>query len=74
MHYQLYADMTFKIIGSVWSIDHCVPILSLNPSDENKKRKCFGWLNSKLTYSNEINLKIAKIDQRMYLLQEMKQN
>ena len=40
--YQLSGGMTRENEGSVWSIDHCIPIASFNVVDENKMIKCFG--------------------------------
>ena len=64
--------MTSEIYGSVWQVDHCLPIASFNLLDENERKKCFNWINLRPIYSNENNLKKAKIDYHLYLLQEVK--
>ena len=64
--------MTLENYGSVWQIDHCLPIASFNLLDENEMKKCFNWINLRPMYSNENNLKKAKIDYHLYLLQEVK--
>ena len=35
-------------------------------------KKCFNWINLRPMYSNENNLKEAKFDYHLYLLQEVK--
>ena len=70
--YQLYGDMTIEMYGSVWSVDHCIQVSSFNLLDENEKKKSFDCVNLKPMYSNENNLKKAKIVQRFYLLREFK--
>ena len=70
--HQLYGIMTIEEYGSVWQIDHCLPIASFNLLDENDMKKCFNWINLRPMYSNDNNLKNDKIDNRLYLMQEMK--
>ena len=64
--------MTIGNYGSVWQIDHCLPISTFNLLDENDMKKCFKWINLRPMYSNENNSKKDKIDYRLYLLQEVK--
>ena len=68
---QLYGNMTIENYGSVWQIDHCLPIASFNLFNENDMKKCFNWINLRPMYSNGNNLKKAKIDYYLYL-QELK--
>ena len=70
--YQLFGNMTLENYGSIWQIDHCIPIASFNLSDESDMKKCFNWINLRPMYSNENNSKNNKIDNRLYLLQEIK--
>ena len=70
--HQLYGNMTLQNYGSVWQFDHCLPIASFNLLDENDMKKCFSWVNLRPMYSNENNSKKAKIDHRLYLLQQIK--
>ena len=72
--YQLCGNMTIKKYGSVWQIDHCLPIASFNIMDEIDMKKCFNWVNLRPMYSNENNSKKAKIVHRLYLLQQIKAN
>ena len=64
--------MTVENYGSVWQIDHCLPIVSFNLLNENDMKKCFNWVNLRPMYSTENNSKNAKIDNRLYLMQEVK--
>ena len=70
--HQLYGNMTIGNYGSVWQIDHCLPIASFNLLDEKDMKKCFNWINLRPMYSNENNSKKNKIDYHLYLLQEVK--
>ena len=70
--HQLYGIMTIENYGSVWQIDHCLPIASFNLLDENDMKKCFNWINLRPMYSSENNSKNDKIHNRIYLLQEVK--
>ena len=72
--HQLYGKMTVENYGSVWQIDHCLPIVSFNLLDENDLKKCFNWVNLRPMYSNDNNSKNDKIDHRLYLLQQIKAN
>ena len=68
--HQLYGNMTLENYGSVWQIDHCLPIASFNLLDEIEMKKSFNRINFRPIYSNENNFKKAKIDYQLYLLQE----
>ena len=70
--HELYGNMTLEKYGSVWQIDHCLPIASFNLLDQNEMKKCFDWINLRPMYSNENNLKKATIDYHLFLLQEVK--
>ena len=70
--HQLYGIMTIENYGSVWQIDHCLPIASFNLLVENDMRKCFNWINLRPMYSNENNSKNIKIYYHLYLMQEIK--
>ena len=70
--HQLYGNKTVENYGSVWQIDHCFPITSLNLLDENNMKKCFNWINLRPMYSKENNSKNDKIDYYLYLLQKVK--
>ena len=69
---QLYGKMTVENYGSVWQIDHCLPIVSFNLLDENEMKKCFNWINLRPMYCSENISKGDKIDHRLYLLQQIK--
>ena len=49
--HQLYGNMTVENYGSVWQIDHCLPITAFNLLDENDMKKCFNWINFRPMYS-----------------------
>ena len=64
--------MTIENYGSVWQIDHCLPIASFNLLDENDMKKCFNWINLRPMYSSDNNSKNDKIGHFLYLYQEVK--
>ena len=66
--------MTIENYGSIWQIDHCLPIASFSLLGENEMKKRFNWINLRPMYSNENNSKNAKIDYHLYLMQEEKAN
>ena len=72
--HQLYGNMTLENYGKVWCLDHCLPIATFNMLDENDIKKCFNWVNLTPMYPNENNSKKDKIDNRLYLLQQIKAN
>ena len=66
--------MTLENYGSVWQIDRCLAIASLNLLNEKEMKKCFNWINLRPMYSKDNIIKGDKIDLRLYLLQEIKGN
>ena len=72
--HHLYGNMTLENCGSVWQIDHCLALASLNLLDENDMKKCFNWVNLRPMYLKDNNVKGDKNDMRLYLLQELKGN
>ena len=72
--FQLYGEMRMGNYGSVWSLDHCLAVSTLNLSDENEMRKCFNWVNLRPMYVKDNIAKSNKIDKWFYLLQEIKAN
>ena len=70
--HQLYGNMTIENYGSVWQIDHTLPIASFNLLDENYMKKCFNWINLRPMYIKDNIVKGDKIDYHLYLLQELK--
>ena len=69
---QLYGNMTLENYGSVWQIEHCLAIASLNVLDEKEMKKCFNWINLRPMYVEDNLIKGDKTDIRLYLLQEIK--
>ena len=70
--HQLYGNMSNENYGSLWQIDHSLPIASFSLLDENDMKKCFNWINLRPMYSEENNSKNYKIDHYLYLCQEVK--
>ena len=70
--HQLYGDMSIDIYGSVWCIDHFLPIAPFNPLDEKEMKKYLNWINLRPLDTKEDNSKRAKFDNRLLLMQEIK--
>ena len=66
--------MTLENFGSVWQIVHCLAVASCNLLDENDMKKCFNWVNLRPVYVKDNIIKGDKVDERLYLLQEIKGN
>ena len=64
--------MFLENYGSIWQIDHCIPIASFNLLDESDMKKCFNWIKLRPRYCSENISKGDKIDYHLYLLQEVK--
>ena len=69
---QLYGDMNIENYGIDFVLDHTVPIASFNLFNEDELRKCFNWKNLRPMRPKENISKGSKVDERLYLLQEIK--
>ena len=67
--YQLYGDMTIENYGTVWCLDHCYPLSKIK---ENELNKYTNWINIRPMYIKDNISKGSKIDNRLYLLQQIK--
>ena len=67
--YQLYGDMTEENYGIIWCLDHCIPLKKTN---ENDLYKYTNWINLRPMYIKDNISKGSKIDNRLYLMQEIK--
>ena len=70
--FQLYGDMTIENYGKVWCLDHCYPLSKINLSNENDLYKSTNWVNLRPLYMEDNLVKGDKIDNRLYLLQQIK--
>ena len=67
--YQLYGLMTLENYGTIWCLDHCIPLKKTN---ENYLFKYTNWINLRPMYIKYNSSKSSKIDYHLYLLQEVK--
>ena len=67
--FQLYGDMTLENYGNIWCLDHSIPLKKTN---ENNLYKYTNWINLRPMYIKDNISKGSKIDNRLYLLQEIK--
>ena len=64
--------MNIENYGIDFVLDHTVPIASFNLFNEDELRKCFNWKNLRPMRPKENISKGSKVDERLYLLQEIK--
>ena len=64
--------MTPESYGKIWFLYHCLPIASFNLLDENDVKTFFNWVNLRPMYVKDNIFKGDKVDERLYLLQEIK--
>ena len=67
--YQLYGLMTLENYGTIWCLDHCIPLKKTN---ENDLYNFTNWINLRPMYIKDNISKVSKIDYHLYLLQEVK--
>ena len=64
--------MTEENYGEIWCLDHCHPLSKTNLLDKNEMKKSSTWINLRPMYCGENISKADKIDNRLYLMQEIK--
>ena len=67
--HQLYGDMTIENYGKIWCLDHCYPLSKII---QNVLNKYTNWVNIRPMYIRDNIIKGDKIDNRLYLLQQIK--
>ena len=66
--------MTLENCGKVWCLDHFCPLSKTNLSNGNDMYKSTNWINLRPMYVKDNIIKGDKIDNRLYLMQEVKAN
>ena len=61
--------MTEENYGFIWCLDHCIPLKKTNQNDLFKYTK---RINLRPMYIKDDNSKGSKVDNRLYLMQEIK--
>ena len=61
--------MTLENYGTIWCLDHCY---SLSKIKENELNKYTNWVNIRPMYIKDNISKGSKVDNRLYLMQEIK--
>jgi len=72
IEFQFEEGMTMKNHGSVWHHDHVLPISSFNLLDEEELSKAMNWMNIRPLLALKNMQKHNKVDQWLYVLQEVK--
>ena len=70
--HQLYGIMTEENYGKIRCLDHCYQLSKTNLSDKNEMNKATKRINLRPMYCSEKISEADKIDQRIYLLQQIK--
>ena len=61
-----------KNYGTIWHIDHVLPLSSFNLLDEEELQKAMTWQNIRPLSPIKNMQKSNKVDQWLYVLQEVK--
>ena len=64
--------MTLENYGKIWCLDHCYPLSKTNLYNENDMYKSTNWINLRPMYVKDNIVRGDKIDQYLYLLDEVK--
>ena len=72
IEFQLEEGMTLQNYGSVWHLDHVIPISSFNLLDEEELFKAMNWMNIRPLLALKNLQKANKIDHRLYIMQQVK--
>ena len=64
--------MTKKDYGLVWELDHCFPLSKINLFNQNEMNKSTYWINLRPLFCSENISRGYKIDDHLYLLQQIK--
>ena len=67
--YQLYGLMTMENYATIWCLDHCYPLSKIK---DNELNKYTNWINIRPMYIKDNISKGSKIDNRLYLMEEIK--
>src|ERR1043165_6157776 len=70
--FQLEEGMTKENYGTIWHIDHVLPLASFNLLDEDELQKAMIWINLRPLTPFKNMEKSNKIDRWLYVLQEVK--
>jgi hypothetical protein len=74
IEFQLEEGMTMENYGSVWHLDHVLPLSSFNLLDEEELLKAMNWKNIRPLLALKNIQKSNKIDRWLYVVQEVKSN
>src|ERR1043165_1490889 len=72
IEFQLEEGMTMKNHGTIWHIDHVLPLSSFNLLDEDELHKAMIWINLRPLTPIKNMQKSNKIDRWLYIMQEVK--
>ena len=64
--------MTLENCGKIWCLDHTYPLSKTNLSNANDLHKSTNWINIRPIYLKDNIIKSDKIDNGIYLMQEVK--
>ena len=67
----LYGEMALENYAKLWFLDRCLAVASFHLLAEMEMKNCFNWINLRPMYVRDNIFTGAKIDMRLYLLQEI---
>ena len=70
--FQLEEGMTKENYGTIWHIDHVLPLASFNLLDEDELQKAMIWINLRPLTPFKNMEKSNKVDRWLYVMQEVK--
>ena len=70
--YNFTSDMNWNNYGSLWSIDHIIPVCKFDLTNDNEKLKCWNWSNlMPVTIKFNSSKKDIDINQINYILKQI---
>lgn len=66
IEYQFKSDMNWDNFGTLWQLDHILPINQFNFENDIDKKVCFNWTNLQPLYSDENRKKSDKLELHYY--------
>ena len=66
VEFRFEESMNWENFGSVWQLDHIIPLTAFDMGNDSNKRVCFHWTNFQPLFSNENRTKSNNIQLHYY--------
>lgn len=70
LSFQFFGEMTDENYGSVWCIDHVIPVSSYNLLDDIELKECYHWTNLRPCILMDNSTKTNKLNKKLIIRQE----